>query len=210
MKSVLGRIFPGRFVCAGNRHGEARVALTFDDGPHCENTPRLLDCLDGMGVRATFFVTGEAVSRAPALLRDVAARGHQVASHGFSHLNARKVHFARYLDDVERANDLIEQVLGVSINRFVRPPYGALTPLSLAGLLARGYRVVLWSIDSRDHAIHDAGQLKEKFLSTGLQGGDIVLFHDDYMHTVDAMDGIARAIVDRGLQTVTVADLLRR
>jgi len=208
VKSVVGRLLPGRVISTGRRDGAPRIALTFDDGPHSQNTPPLLDRLDGMGVRATFFVTGEASERAPALLRTIAARGHQVANHGFAHLNARKVPYERYIQDIDRANDLIEQTLGFDIGRFLRPPYGALTARSLLGLLAKRYRIVLWSVDSLDHAIHDADRLQERFVRTPLRAGDIVLLHDDYAHTVDAMDGLARSVADRGLRSVTVRELL--
>jgi len=208
VKAVIGKVLPGRFISCGRRDGEPRVALTFDDGPHRENTPRLLDRLDGLGARATFFVSGAAVEREPELLRSVASRGHQIANHGFAHLNARKVSYQRYLDDIERANDLIEQTLGCSVGRFVRPPYGALTPRSMVGLLARGFRIVLWSVDSMDHAIRDVEHLKNRFACLSLEAGDIVLLHDDYTETVVAMDGLRRSVVDRGLRSVTVAELL--
>ena len=208
IKSLAGRVLPGRFICTGRQDGEPRIALTFDDGPHPINTPPLLDRLDGMGIRGTFFVSGEAVVRSPSLLRTIAARGHQVANHGFAHLNARKVSCERYIQDIDRANDLIEQILGFGIGRYVRPPYGALTMRSLWGLLAKRYRIVLWSVDSFDHAINDAVRLQEQFSLTPLHPGDIVLLHDDYIHTVEAMEGLARSIVGRGLTPVTVTELL--
>lgn len=207
-KRLIGRLLPGRFISTGPCSGVPRIALTFDDGPHPENTPRLLDQLENLGARATFFVTGEAVARAPELLRQIAANGHQVANHGFSHLNARNVPLYRYLDDIERANDLIEQTLGTGIGGFVRPPYGALTLRSFLGLVARKYRIVLWSLDTLDHAIQDAATLQHRLSVSPLRAGDIVLLHDDYAHTVQAMTGLGRLVAERGFKAVTVSDLL--
>jgi peptidoglycan/xylan/chitin deacetylase (PgdA/CDA1 family) len=208
IKGAVSRLLPGRFVSIGCRDGGQRIALTFDDGPHAENTPRLLDRLDASNLRATFFVSGAEVERAPGLLRSIVARGHQVANHGFAHLNARKVSYDRYMDDIERANELIEQTIGDSIGRFMRPPYGALTTRVLLGLVSRRYRIIMWSVDSLDYAIHDKGKLQERFQSSHLEAGDIVLFHDDYAHTVLAMEGIAQTISERGLRSVTISELL--
>lgn len=208
IKSMVGKVLPGRFISTGSHAGAPRIALTFDDGPHPENTLPLLDHLDSMAARATFFVSGQAVTRAPSLLRTVAERGHQVANHGFAHLNARNVPYQRYMDDIERANDVIEQALGRSIGRFMRPPYGALTPRTLIGLMARRFRIVLWSVDSLDHAVNDACRLQERFDSTPLRAGDIVLFHDDYAHTVEAMHGLVRSVGERGFRSVTVSELM--
>lgn len=208
VKAGLAGLFPRRFISAGRSGGGPRIALTFDDGPHTDNTLPLLEWLDRFGFRATFFVTGQAVVRAPGILREIALQGHQVANHGYSHLNAHKVPYERYMRDIERANDVIEQALGKSIGRYMRPPYGALTSRTVLGLLSRRFRIVLWSVDSLDYSIHDVDCLQRNFATLTLRSGDIVLLHDDYAHTVKAMGGIADALRDRGLRSVTVSQIL--
>lgn len=207
LKRLAATAFPGRVVLRGPRGPVRAIALTFDDGPHPENTPALLDSFERAGVRVTFFLIGQAAEKHPALARRIVAAGHQIANHGYSHLNARKVPTARYVSDIERGHDALQQVLGTRLERCTRPPYGVLTLPSLAALLRRGHKLVLWSVDSLDYSLDSAQALLQGVLSRSFEPGDIVLAHDDYAHTVEAMDGILRSFKARGLALLTVSEL---
>lgn len=208
LKRLAAAALPGRVILRGPHGPGPAIALTFDDGPHPENTPALLDAFESAGIRVTFFLIGQAAEKHPALARRILDAGHQVSNHGYSHLNARKVPTARYVADIERGHDALQQILGTRLERYTRPPYGVLTLPSLAGLLRRGHRLVLWSVDSLDYSVGSAQALLEGVRSRQFEPGDIVLAHDDYAHTVQAMSGILASFKSRRLELKTVSELL--
>ncbi|MGB6454915.1 MAG: polysaccharide deacetylase family protein, partial [Streptosporangiaceae bacterium] len=153
------------------------VALTFDDGPDPASTPGFLRVLADRGVRATFFMLGVMVARAPGLAAEIAAAGHEVGVHGWDHryLPARGPAATR--SDLTRATELIAEVTGVRPWLF-RPPYGVLSGLSLITARNLGLTPLLWGASGREWA---AGATGERVLQTvlrGLDGGVTVLLHD--------------------------------
>jgi peptidoglycan-N-acetylglucosamine deacetylase len=184
-----------------------RVALTFDDGPD-ELTPKYLDRLDDLGIAATFFVSGEGAARHPDLIREYLRRGHQVANHGFDHQRFTTLSRRALLDQIERTEQAIGgQVTGRS---WVRPPHGALDARSLFTLRSAGYVVALWSIDSGDHAEHDAARIAERCSPALVASGDVVLLHEGQRGTLDALPHIVAALHAAGLECVTMHDLFAR
>src|SRR5436305_8887955 len=126
------------------------VALTFDDGPQPESTPRFLEALDRLGWRATFFMLGAMVAQAPGLAAEVAAAGHEVAVHGYHH---RSGMFRAYPDiaaDLARAVDTIGAATGGGPLRWFRPPYGTLAAGGVVAARRQRLRAVLWSTWGRD------------------------------------------------------------
>ena len=150
------------------------AALTFDDGPHPEYTPLLLDILERYGARATFFMVGEAAQRHPELVQQVAQAGHAVGNHSWDHP------FFPSLPSEERQKQIraCEQALAPYGRRLFRPPYGAenswLTPRCHARL---HYQVVAWNLDAEDWLERDPAWMAE-VLARGIQPGSIVLLHD--------------------------------
>ena len=132
IKRGLGHVMPRSVLVKGApRSARPRTALTFDDGPHPENTPRILDALDHAAARATFFLQGAEVERHPALAREIVRRGHQVGNHGHSHFDARRTSREVYLADIRRAQESLGQALGAPAERIFRPPHGTVTPDAL-------------------------------------------------------------------------------
>lgn len=154
----------------------AYVALTFDDGPDPESSPQVLDLLAAAGATATFFLVGERAARHPELVRRIAADGHAVGSHSWSHprpweLSARQLH-----DDYARGHEAVQDALGRSTALF-RPPHGHLGAGGLMALLRLRLRPVLWTHDPEDWA---AGTTRAQILErlADVQAGDVVLLHD--------------------------------
>ncbi|MFF2655152.1 polysaccharide deacetylase family protein [Streptomyces sp. NPDC058045] len=153
------------------------VALTFDDGPDPATTPRFLDLLDLLDVRATFFVLGESVLRHPGLGAEIAGRGHELAVHGWRHTRPWLPDPARDHREIARARDLIAD-LAHRRPIWYRPPYGILTGGRWLGAVRCGLRPVLWSAWGRDWT---ADATPESVLGTvcrDLTGGGTVLLHD--------------------------------
>lgn len=200
VKRLLGRFLPSAVLVAGGRAAGNRVALTFDDGPHPENTPRILDCLHANGVSATFFLQGSEVQKYPHLVSEMIERGHQIANHGFGHLNARLVDATSYIAEVERTQSLLQELTKGAASMDFRPPHGATTARTFLELASRGYRFVYWSLDSRDSFVRTAGQLVDHVRLSPMAPGDILLFHEDYAHTTQALPDIVKWIRSRGVQ----------
>jgi len=179
------------------------VALTFDDGPSPRCTPRLLDGLQELGAKATFFVVGCQVVKDPDIVQRMAAEGHQVGNHSYDHAALNQLTPRQALEDLEKNDTLLRQLLGDG-DYWVRPPYGLLTETEAAALTVP---LVNWSVDTEDWRTKDSGKILDViYRCTG--DGDIVLLHDRYQNTVDAVLTAIEHLQQQGYVFVTVEELL--
>ena len=177
------------------------VALTFDDGPHSEGTPCVLERLRELNATATFFLVGEQVEQLPALAAEIVAAGHEVALHGHRHrLLLRRT--TRALDeDLARAAAVIEDAAGVAPSWY-RPPYGIFSLGALGLVRTRGWRPMLWSRWGADWRRRATADSVARRVTTQLEAGDVVLLHDadhyssteSWRATVAALPAIADAV----------------
>ena len=150
--------------------GSKTVYLTFDDGPIPECTPWLLDELDRLGVKATFFLVGDNVRKYPELYADILARGHRVGNHTMHHLNGLKVWGMRYINDVKEAARYIDSDL-------LRPPHGWMR-FSHRMYLATKYKLIMYDLVTRDYSKYvDADHVFENVKKYS-RPGSIIVFHD--------------------------------
>jgi peptidoglycan/xylan/chitin deacetylase (PgdA/CDA1 family) len=157
--------------------GAAGVALTFDDGPHPEGTPAILEVLARAGARATFFVIGEQVRRRPQLVAEIVAAGHQVALHGDRHRLQLRVGAAAIADDVARGRAAIEDAISCQ-PVWHRPPYGIYSPAGLRAAQSAGLRPLLWSRWGKDwRRLATPSRIAARVLH-GVLPGDVILLHD--------------------------------
>jgi peptidoglycan-N-acetylglucosamine deacetylase len=173
----LGPVRDTAFPRLAGRGEDGHVALTFDDGPDPAATPRFLDLLATRGIRATFFLLGTMVARAPGLAAEIAAAGHEVAVHGFEHRHLPLRGPWATWSDLTRATELVADATG-AWPRFFRPPYGVLSGPSLLAVRQLGLTPVLWGAWGREW---DAGATADSVLQNlrrGLRGGVTVLLHD--------------------------------
>lgn len=189
-----------RFLVRGPASSNA-VAITFDDGPHPEITPRLLDLLAEHELRATFFVIGREAERYPHLVSRMVAEGHAVGHHSYTHSEPAITSPETLLGELEMANDTFWQAAGV-LPSIMRPPKGQLSSGKLVRLLARGFRVVLWSVDPKDYAMSNAEPLVAWARETPFAGGDVILLHDVHPHCLAALPLLAARLRHLDLTTV--------
>lgn len=153
------------------------IALTFDDGPNAESTPLILEALDRLGLRATFFMLGTQVEREPRLAAEVVAAGHEAAVHGHTH----KAHVVRtpwdVIDDVRRARDVVAEATGTAPMWF-RPPYGAVSGGSILASCRLRLPMVLWSTWGQDWTPEATPESVMRHIDRRLDGGGTVLLHD--------------------------------
>ena len=151
---------------------EPAVYLTFDDGPHPEITPWVLEQLRKWNVRATFFCIGARVVQYPEIMAQILQEGHTVGNHTHTHLNGWKATDKVYLQDIEQAREFIPSGL-------FRPPYGRIRQSQIKELVhSFGDRVVMWSLLSGDFDRSLSGEQCMRNVLTTIRSGDIVVFHD--------------------------------
>ena len=181
----------------------AKVALTFDDGPHPVYTPQLLDGLNERGVHATFFVVGKNILGNEALLKRMETEGHLIGNHTYSHVKLSELDIARACAEVEKTNALICEVTGKE-REFIRPPFGE---WKKAMECSFEMIPVLWDVDPLDWTTKNTALVVERVLKD-TKPGDIILLHDYYQSSVDAALEIVDALTERGYKFVTVDELI--
>lgn len=183
------------------------IALTFDDGPHPVNTPRLLDILKQRNVKATFYVVATNVKRYPEIMRRIVAEGHEIGNHTVTHGNLAKMSDAGVRQELNASRDAIVAATGVT-PRTMRPPYGAITTAQKAWIRKEfGYPAILWSVDPEDWKKPGASVVTSRLVSGAAPGG-ILLVHDIHAPTIDAMPSAIDQLLGKGLQFVTVTQLI--
>ncbi len=190
--------------------GAAGVALTFDDGPHPEGTPAVLDVLARAGAVATFFLIGEQVRRRPALAARIVAAGHAVGLHGDRHRLQLRLTAAELRDDLARGRATIEDAAGDGALRWHRPPYGIYSPAGLRAARAAGLEPLLWSRWGKDWRKFTTAPRIAGRATGDLSAGDVILLHDadfysarnSHRRTVAALELITAELRSRKLATV--------
>ncbi len=211
------RVLPADVTVVRRGHlANKTVALTFDDGPDPDFTPRVLDILSRKGVKATFFVIGSRVEREPEIVKRIAALGHEIGNHSFSHSDLSHVPGRRADLEIRATNLLLEATTGRSTALF-RPPYRAGdTPdtddiVSILSGQRNGVSVVTSTIDPRDWAGTRARSIVDQVLTQAeADGGGVVLLHDgggDRSETLAALEPLVDRLRARGFTFVQVRDV---
>lgn len=169
------------------------IYLTFDDGPHPEATPRVLDILAARGVKAAFFLIGANVHKFPALARRIASEGHVLGNHTYDHSLMLFKPDDHHADQIVRARETIRDATGVRTRHF-RPPYGWMGPAAYRTARNLGHEIVLWDVDSGDFQ----GSIGKSIVRTtrSVRPGSIVLLHDNE-HTATMIGDLLTGVLDR-------------
>jgi peptidoglycan/xylan/chitin deacetylase (PgdA/CDA1 family) len=174
--------------------GSGGVALTFDDGPHPEGTPAVLELLARAGAVATFFLVGEQVERRPALAAEIAAAGHVVALHGYRHRWQLRLSDSEVRADLARGSAAIAEATGVTPD-WHRPHYGIYSPAGLSAARASGLRPLLWSRWGKDWRRFATPPRIAARAAGGASAGDVILLHDaDFYSARDSHKRTVKAL----------------
>ena len=187
---------------------ERTVALTFDDGPHPDCTPRLLEILRREGVKATFFVVGTEVDKNPRLVLDEVIAGHEVANHTYHHLRLPSIPVAHVECELREGAEAIRRAIG-STTRLYRPPGGEYDREVIAATRKLDYCMVLWTDDPGDYTEPGARVIEERTLKD-ISNGSIILLHDGVDQTVDILPDLIHRLKSRGYRFVTVSEMARQ
>lgn len=195
--------------------GSADVFLTFDDGPHPEGTPAVLELLAQAGAGATFFLVGEQVEQRPGLAAEVAAAGHRIAIHCHRHRNHLRLAPWQVFGDLDTAQERIGAATGVD-SALYRPPYGIFSGESLVHVRRRGWQPLLWSSWGRDWRQQITPERIADLALRAVGPGSVILLHDadhysapdSWRRTVAALPRILERLGERGLRCAALPDTL--
>jgi peptidoglycan/xylan/chitin deacetylase (PgdA/CDA1 family) len=183
------------------------IAMTFDDGPHKTNTPRLLDMLRQRNIKATFYVIGSNVDMYPQITRRIVAEGHEIGNHTYTHSNLKTLSDAKVRWEMEKTRASIVKATGV-LPRTMRPPYGAIYQRQREMIFNEyGYPTIMWAVDPQDWQRPGVSVVRSRILAD-TSNGSIVLAHDLHGSTVDAMPTTLDGLLAKGFKFITVSQLL--
>ncbi|MEO0496121.1 MAG: polysaccharide deacetylase family protein [Pseudomonadota bacterium] len=182
------------------------VVLTFDDGPHTKNTPRILAALDKFGVKATFFMLGQNARRNPGLASRVAARGHTIAHHTWSHPNLRKLSRDAAMSEVRKGRSAVRKAVGGQrASRFFRFPYLADSQALRESVRGDGNVIIDVDVDSKDYFKTSGAEVRARTMARlRKRGKGVILFHDIHARTASMLPGLLSDLKREGYKVVTL------
>ncbi|MGC9671183.1 polysaccharide deacetylase family protein [Planosporangium sp. 12N6] len=172
------------------------VALTYDDGPNSSTTNSLLNALKSAGVRATFFNIGSRAQQNPALVRAEQSAGMWIGNHSWTHPHLTQLSAAQVSSELSQTQQAIQQITGTAPKLF-RPPYGETNATVKSAEAQLGLTEVIWSVDSQDWNGASTSQIVQA--ASTLQAGGVILMHDGYQTTINAIPQIVANLNSRGL-----------
>jgi len=183
------------------------LAMTFDDGPHPELTPKLLDILKERGIKATFYVIGRSAAQYPEIMKRMIDEGHEVGNHTWTHPWLTRISTSRVKSEMSQTADIIEKTTGRRAAT-MRPPYGAInTRLRQLFTDELDLPVVMWSVDPLDWRRPGSSVVASRLVN-GAHPGAILLAHDIHPGTISAMPSAFDQLTAKGYRFVTVSELL--
>jgi len=177
------------------------IFLTFDDGPHPEITPRVLEILDEYDAKATFFCVGENVEKYPETYTSILQKGHRCGNHSYNHLNGWKTNNEQYFENIKQCGQLIESNL-------FRPPYGRIKPSQIK-VLKQKFKIIMWSVVSFDFSKNTSpAQCLDNAIRFA-KAGSIVVFHDSEKASTNlfyALPKFLEYFIERGYKFSVIPD----
>ena len=180
-----------------------RIALTFDDGPHPIYTPQMLELLKEEQVPATFFLLGENVELYGDVVKEIAKEGHLIGNHTYHHVQITSLSLEEACKEIQETSDLIEELTGTG-TEYVRPPFGTWNEELEERL---NLIPVMWSIDTKDWTTQNVDWIVRKTVKHA-EDHDIILMHDSYQSTVDAVKRVIEQLEAEGFEFVTVDEII--
>jgi len=185
---------------------DQKIAISFDAAWGGDQTRRILDILDEYEVKTTFFLVDIWTQRFPELVKEIAARGHEIGNHSTSHPQMSKLSREKIRQELRVMSDNAQALTGVRPTLF-RPPYGDYNNDVVLVARQEGYEVIQWSVDSLDWKNRGVQDLIDKS-TKNVKSGDIILFHNDSKYILDALPAILKSYREQGLQIVPVSEIL--
>jgi peptidoglycan/xylan/chitin deacetylase (PgdA/CDA1 family) len=197
------------FVKSINKGSTNGITLTFDDGPHPDITPKILEVLSKENVKAAFFLIGKNAERYSSLVNEILQQGHTIANHSYCHQNA--IGFfseSKLKEDFEKCNRIIKNISGKQ-PAFFRPPFGVTNPRYANVIKKLNLNSIGWSIRSMDTKATSKELLLKKITSS-LTNGSIVLLHDTQQVTLETLPSLIQHCKSNNIKIVSLPELINK
>lgn len=178
------------------------VALTFDDGPNGSKTLRLVELLHQNKMHATFFMVGNRMATAPNVIKEVLKTGNEVGSHSYNHKNLTRLTKEELLEEEKSTNLIYKSITGQDL-KLLRPPYGNVNDTMKQNL---NLTFINWNLDTEDWRYRNTNHIYDSVINK-VKDGDIILMHDLYETTIEAVEKLLPELYVRGFQVVSVSEL---
>lgn len=182
------------------------VALTFDDGPSRANDGKILETLQKYGAHATFFVLGDRARVDGDILQMYLAAGCEIGSHSWNHPQLSKMKWNKVERQLSKTNKMVSNLTGGYQIRLLRPPYGSISKTMRKKL---DMPMILWSLDTLDWKTRNTKKICKE-VRKQVKDGDIILMHDIYSTTADAVEKVVPWLQGKGYDILTVSELMER
>lgn len=187
---------------------EEKVSLGINCAWDNEDIEEILDALDQAKVKATFFILGQWCEKYPESVKEIAARGHEIASHSYTHRDMDTLSREELVEEVHKAMAVLEETCGQK-PELLRPPSGAYNDLAIETICALGYYPIQWDVDSLDWKGLSQEEIVQRVVER-TEKGSIILLHSGAENTSKALPEILRQLKGKGLQPVPVGELIYR
>ncbi len=185
---------------------EKKVAISFDAAWGAEKTPEILDILDRYGLKTTFFLVGFWIDDYPETLKEIAARGHEIGNHTATHPHLNSLDKGQIKEELASVNEQVKALTGQTVTLF-RPPFGEYSNKVIEAAQELGLYTIQWSVDSLDWRDLSAEAVYQRVTSQ-LHPGAIVLFHNNALHTPEALPRILDYCKAQGYAVVPISQLI--
>ncbi len=187
---------------------EKKIAISFDCAWGVDYTDTLLSVMESENVKCTFFMVEFWTEKYPEYVKKISDAGHEIGTHSATHPHMSKLSAAAIKKELEESSAAIEKITGKKVELF-RPPFGEYSDAVIETAESLGLYSIQWSVDSLDWKDLSAGEIKERVVSR-VQNGSIVLFHNQGLHTAEALPEIIRELKARGYEFVPIGELIYR
>ena len=188
------------------RTDEKKIALTFDVAWGNSDTEQIINILNENNVKATFFITGEWVSKYPEDVKRYFESGHEIGNHSDSHPYPAKITINELINDATECKNKIEAIIGTAPTLY-RAPYGDYNDTVVATVNGMGYKMIQWDCDSLDWKDISAEEINRRIINN-VSNGSILLFHTDKENTHSALTDLIPYLQGEGYKFVTVSELI--
>ena len=182
------------------------IAITFDDGPHPEFTPKTLELLKKYNAKATFFLIGRNAEKHPELVKKILSEGHIIGNHSYSHINNFGfLSFKKVLVDIELGQAVFKRITNLKL-QFFRPPFGVSNPNISRAIKKLKLKTFGWRVRSYDTIARDPEKVYRK-ISTKIKKGDVILLHDSSQLSIEVLEKLLQFLQNKNLKSVTLERL---
>ena len=185
---------------------QKKVAFTMNCAWNADDIDTILNTLKENNTKITFFMVGEWIEKYPEAAKKIHESGHEIASHSDTHPHVNNLSYEKNIEEIEKSNDRIEKVTGKR-TKIYRAPYGEYNDTVIKAAQDKGYHTIQWNLDTLDYT-GLTGEEMWKRLEGKIKAGDIILSHNGTKHTADSLDMLLKNIRQKGLEVVTISDLI--